>query len=64
MRDSTYRIFSKNINKIELPVEFPEIVFLKMCVDGFDPAMFPSPTAVTGFLGWWQALSLIEAISK
>jgi arginase family enzyme len=45
-------------------VEFPEIVFLKMCVDGFDPAMFPSPTAVTGFLGWWQALSLIEAISK
>lgn len=57
-------LVSRNINKIELPGEFPEAVFLSIDIDGFDPSVFPSPDAVPGGLGWWQLLSIVESISQ
>lgn len=55
-------LVSRNITKVELPAEFPENVFLSIDIDGFDPSVFPSPSAVPGGLGWWQLLSMIESI--
>ncbi len=57
-------LVSRNITKVELPGEFPEKVFISIDVDGFDPSVFPSPGAIPGGLGWWQVLSIIEAISQ
>lgn len=57
-------LVSRGINKVELPAEFPDTVFLSIDVDGFDPAVFPSPDAAPGGLGWWQCLSIIESISQ
>ncbi len=57
-------LVSRNITKVELPGEFPEKVFLSIDIDGFDPSVFPSPTAVPGGLGWVQVLSIIESISQ
>lgn len=57
-------LVSRNVQKIELPGEFPEKVFISIDVDGFDPAVFPSPTSVPGGMGWWQVLSIIESISQ
>jgi agmatinase len=57
-------LVSRNINKIEMPSEFPEAVFLSIDIDGFDPSVFPSPDAIPGGLGWWQLLSIVESISQ
>ena len=57
-------LVSRNINKVELPGEFPEAVFLSIDIDGLDPSVFPSPDAVPGGLGWWQLLSIVESISQ
>jgi agmatinase len=57
-------LVSRNVNKVELPGEFPEKVFLSIDVDGFDPSVFPSPGAIPGGLGWWQVLSIIESIAQ
>jgi agmatinase len=57
-------LVSRNITKIELPSEFPESVFLSIDIDGFDPSVFPSPSAVPGGLGWVQVLSIVESISQ
>jgi agmatinase len=57
-------LVSRNVNKVELPGEFPDTVFLSIDVDGFDPSVFPSPEAVPGGLGWWQCLSIIESIAQ
>lgn len=57
-------LVSRNVQKIELPGEFPEKIFLSIDVDGFDPSVFPSPTAVPGGLGWWQVLSIVESIAQ
>jgi agmatinase len=57
-------LVSRNITKVELPGEFPEKVFLSIDIDGFDPSVFPGPSAVPGGLGWVQVLSIIESISQ
>jgi agmatinase len=57
-------LVSRNVTKIELPGEFPEVVFLSIDIDGLDPSVFPSDGAVPGGLGWWQLLSIIESISQ
>lgn len=57
-------LVSRNVQKVELPGDFPEKVFVSIDVDGFDPSVFPSPTSVPGGLGWWQVLSMIESISQ
>ncbi len=54
----------RNVQKIELPSEFPDKVFISIDVDGFDPSVFPSQRAIPGGLGWWQVLSIIESISQ
>lgn len=54
----------RNVQKIELPGEFPDKVFISIDVDGFDPSVFPSQRAIPGGLGWWQVLSIIESISQ
>ncbi|MEI7949666.1 MAG: arginase family protein [Gammaproteobacteria bacterium] len=57
-------LVSRNVQKVELPGEFPDKVFLSIDVDGFDASVFPSATSVPGGLGWWQVLSIIESISQ
>jgi agmatinase len=57
-------LVSRNVQKIELPGEFPDKVYLSIDIDGFDPSVFPSATAVPGGLGWWQVLSIIESIAQ
>lgn len=57
-------LVSRNITKVELPGEFPDKVFLSIDIDGFDPSLFPSPSAVPGGLGWVQVLSIIESIAQ
>jgi len=57
-------LVSRNIQKVELPAEFPDQVFISIDVDGFDASVFPSATSVPGGLGWWQVLSIIESISQ
>ncbi|HTR00506.1 MAG TPA: arginase family protein [Candidatus Acidoferrum sp.] len=57
-------LVSRSVQKVELPGEFPDKVYISIDIDGFDPTVFPSPTSVPGGLGWWQALSIIESISQ
>ncbi len=57
-------LVARNITKVELPSEFPESVFLSIDIDGFDPAVFPSPGGVPGGLGWMQVLSIVESIAQ
>ena len=57
-------LVSRNVNKVELPGEFPEKVYISIDVDGLDPSVFPSPGAIPGALGWWQVLSIIESIAQ
>jgi len=57
-------LVSRNVNKVELPGEFPETVYLSIDVAGFEPAVFPSSHAIPGGLGWWQLLSIVESITQ
>lgn len=57
-------LVSRNITRIEMPPEFPEVVYLSIDIDGFDPAVFPSPGAIPGGLGWWQLLFILESIAQ
>ncbi len=53
-----------NINRIELPEDFPQNVFFTLDIDGMDPSVFPSTgTPVPGGLGWYQTLSLFESVT-
>ena len=55
----------KNIQKIDLPDDFPDKVFFTLDIDGLDPSVFPSTgTPVPGGLGWYQTLSLFESVAK
>jgi agmatinase len=57
-------LVSRNVQKVELPGEFPDKVYLSIDIDGFDSTVFPSATAIPGGLGWWQVLSIVESISQ
>ncbi|KZY30809.1 MULTISPECIES: agmatinase [unclassified Oleiphilus] len=55
----------QNIQKIDLPDNFPSKVFFTLDIDGMDPSVFPSTgTPVPGGLGWYQTLSLFESVAK
>ena len=56
-------LVSRSVQKIEMPGEFPDKVFVSIAADGLDPTIFPSATSVPGGLGWWQIQSIIESIS-
>ena len=58
-------LVTQNIQRIELPEDFPRKVFFTVDVDGLDPSVFPSTgTPVPGGLSWYQALSLFESVAR
>lgn len=55
----------RNIQRVDLPDDFPDKVFITIDVDGLDPSVFPATgTPVPGGLGWYQTLSLLESVAK
>lgn len=53
------------VDRVELPADFPEQVFLTLDVDGLDPSVFPATgTPVPGGPGWYQTLSLLESVVR
>ena len=56
-------IWKRGVEGIELPVEFPEKVFVTFDIDGLDASIMPATgTPVPGGLSWYQAMWLIEKI--
>lgn len=56
-------IWSKGVEGVSLPADFPAKVFITFDVDGLDSAVMPATgTPVPGGLGWYQAMWLIEKI--
>ncbi len=54
-----------NIHAINLPEDFPELVYVSFDVDGLDPSQMPATgTPVPGGLGYYQALRLVEHALK
>ncbi|WP_310621364.1 agmatinase [Flexibacterium corallicola] len=54
-----------NILDIELPEDFPELVYVSFDVDGLDPAFMPATgTPVPGGLAYYQSLRLVESALK
>ncbi|WP_170387025.1 agmatinase [Ruegeria atlantica] len=54
-----------NIHAVDLPEDFPELVYVSFDVDGLDPSQMPATgTPVPGGLGYYQALRLIEHALK
>ena len=54
-----------NIHEIDLPDDFPELVYVSFDVDGLDPSLMPATgTTVPGGLGYYQALHLVEHALK
>ena len=52
-----------NIHAIDLPTDFPDLVYVSFDVDGLDPSIMPATgTPVPGGLGYYQALQLIEHV--
>jgi len=59
-----YQAVTESINKINLPDDFPENIYLTIDVDGFDISVFPATgTPEPGGLGWYQVLSIIESVA-
>lgn len=58
-------IWKKGIERIELPADFPQKVFITFDVDGLDASIMPATgTPVPGGLSWFQAMWLIEKFMK
>lgn len=56
---------TRNIHAVDLPADFPELVYVSFDVDGLDPSQMPATgTPVPGGLGFYQALHLIEHALK
>ncbi len=54
-----------NIHAVDLPEDFPELVYVTFDVDGLDPSQMPATgTPVPGGLGYYQALRLVEHALK
>ncbi len=54
-----------NIHAVDLPEDFPELVYVSFDVDGLDPSLMPATgTPVPGGLGYYQALRLVEHALK
>jgi agmatinase len=50
-----------NIHEVDLPQDFPELIYVSFDVDGLDPSLMPATgTPVPGGLGYYQALRLVE----
>ncbi|MCE8539748.1 agmatinase [Ruegeria pomeroyi] len=58
-------LVTTNIHAIDLPEDFPELVYVSFDVDGLDPSQMPATgTPVPGGLGYYQALHLVEHALK
>ncbi|MEY8841483.1 agmatinase [Cribrihabitans sp. XS_ASV171] len=54
-----------NTHAIDLPEDFPDLVYVSFDVDGLDPSQMPATgTPVPGGLGYYQALHLVEHALK
>jgi agmatinase len=54
-----------NIHAIDLPADFPNLIYVSFDVDGLDPSLMPATgTPVPGGLGYYQALHLVEHALK
>ena len=54
-----------NLFEVDLPDDFPELVYVSFDVDGLDPSLMPATgTPVPGGLGYYQALRLVEHALK
>lgn len=53
------------VHAVDLPADFPELVYVSFDVDGLDPSIMPATgTPVPGGLGYYQALHLVEHALK
>lgn len=58
-------LVTQNIQAVDLPEDFPELVYVSFDVDGLDPSLMPATgTPVPGGLGYYQALHLVEHALK
>ena len=53
----------ESVTSIELPIDFPEKVFVTIDIDSLDPSILPATgTPVPGGLSWYQILSMLQSI--
>ncbi|MEP2532150.1 agmatinase [Shimia sp.] len=58
-------LVTKAIHAVDLPADFPDLVYVSFDVDGLDPSQMPATgTPVPGGLGYYQALHLVEHALK
>lgn len=54
-------LVTTGLHAVDLPDDFPELVYVSFDVDGLDPSCMPATgTPVPGGLGFYQALHLVE----
>ncbi|MEL0098201.1 MAG: agmatinase [Opitutae bacterium] len=59
------QLVRSNISSVELPADFPQLVYISFDLDGLDPAVMPAVgTPVPGGLSYYQAIDLIESVLK
>ncbi|WP_298908365.1 agmatinase [uncultured Aliiroseovarius sp.] len=55
-------LVTQNIFSVDLPEDFPELVYVSFDVDGLDPSQMPATgTPVPGGLSYYQALHIVES---
>jgi len=58
-------LVTKGTLAVDLPDDFPELIYVSFDVDGLDPSQMPATgTPVPGGLGYYQALRLVEHALK
>lgn len=58
-------LVTRALHAVDLPEDFPELVYVSFDVDGLDPSQMPATgTPVPGGLGYYQALHLVEHALK
>ena len=54
-----------NVSAIDLPSDFPELVYLSFDLDGLDPSVMPAVgTPVPGGLSYYQSIDLVKSALK
>lgn len=58
-------LVTQNTFAVDLPEDFPELVYVSFDVDGLDPSQMPATgTPVPGGLSYYQALHIVESALK
>lgn len=56
-------LVTQGTHAVDLPEDFPELIYVSFDVDGLDPSLMPATgTPVPGGLGYYQALHIVENI--